>query len=297
MTGAYRCTDLKITATVNGLNYICDVVTAFDCDFSYEGGSEPVYGQRSPKHSAGSKAIKFALTRMFYADSGNESLFLDLFTGEDEFTLTTNLIDKSGVDIAGTAVQLIDCRVYNYKPIMGNANDVLGEQISGEGLNWDLSGVVPTPTTNNLEGNYTTWVYKYKLDCGHQTASNVEDVEIYNNGTVIFTGNSTHLTNFVDLSGNVTTVATLRLLINVEKNSSVLKKYFVGLTTSDNNGHLVVYSDSTLLFDRLISLDVTTITNAGIDVCVISPNGKYIVAIYTESGMEHNHIALYEGVP
>lgn len=144
MAGPYRCTNLVIVITAGGTPYTVGVVEGLDIDLGYEGGAEPVYGSRTRVHSAGSKTVTFTLTRFFYADATQEDLLLDLFGNETTFTLQGSLVDADGAAIANTTIIITGCRLYRWRPRTGGADDIIGEEASGQGTGWTITGVVKT---------------------------------------------------------------------------------------------------------------------------------------------------------
>jgi len=134
----YRCVNLKIIITVGSTPYTIGVAEGMDFDLGYEGGAEPVYGSRTRVHSAGSKTITFSITRWFHADSGQEDLLLDLFDNETTFTITGSLIDNAGAAVATSSVTLTGCRLYRWRPKTGGADDILGEEASGQATGWTI---------------------------------------------------------------------------------------------------------------------------------------------------------------
>lgn len=142
MAGPYRCTNMVVKITNGSTVYTVGVVEGFDIQIGYEGGAEPYYGSRIRKHSAGSKTATFSITRWFYTDatlSGGhtqESLLLDLFLSEVEFSLEGDLQDNAGVAIPHTQIMLTGCRLYKYRPRTGHADDIIGEEGSGQATNW-----------------------------------------------------------------------------------------------------------------------------------------------------------------
>lgn len=139
----YRCTNLKIIVTVGSTNYTIGVCEGMDVDLGYEGGAEPVYGSRTRQHSAGSKVINFSLTRWFYADTGQEDLLLDLFHTETIFTIVASIVDNAGSPVSNTSITLTGCRLYRWRPRTGGADDIVGEEASGQATGWTID-VEPT---------------------------------------------------------------------------------------------------------------------------------------------------------
>lgn len=136
---------MVVTVTINNVPYTVGVVEGMDIQIGYAGGAEPYYGSRTKKHSAGSRDVSFTLTRWYYADDGQQDMFLNLITDETEFDLEGSLVDKNGDAIANTTLKLTGCRLYKYRPRTGGADDIIGEEGSGQGTGWDISGFAPTP--------------------------------------------------------------------------------------------------------------------------------------------------------
>ena len=135
-SGPFRCTNMLVKLTYGGTTYIVGVVEGYDINIGYKGGAEPYYGSRIRKHSAGSKEATFAITRWFYSDAGQENLLLDMFLNEVEFSLEGDLQTNDGVAIPHTQIQLTGCRGYKYRPRTGHADDIIGEEMSGQATNW-----------------------------------------------------------------------------------------------------------------------------------------------------------------
>lgn len=140
MAGPYRAVNLVLQVTIGETTYTVGCVEGSDIDFGYEGGPEACYGTRTKSHSAGSKRISFTLTRWYYTDVGQEDLLLDLFKDETSFTLKGHLVDKDGVTISDTEIVITGCRLYRWRPRTGGADDIVGEEASGFGTDWDFSG-------------------------------------------------------------------------------------------------------------------------------------------------------------
>ena len=150
ITGPFRCTNMVIQIVSGVTTYTVGVVEGVDIDMTYAGGAEPTYGTRIRKHSAGSKQVKFSLSRWYYADSGQEDLLLDLFDAETSFSLVGYLVDMNGTEIkndgtSATKITLTGCRLYRWRPKTGGADDIVGEEASGEATDWTLSVEPSTP--------------------------------------------------------------------------------------------------------------------------------------------------------
>ena len=141
--GPFRCINMRLVITSGLSSYTLGVVEGFDMQLGYEGGAEPYYGSRVRKHSAGSKNATFSITRWFYSDTGQQDLLMDLFQAETEFTLVGDLIDNAGSPIATTSTTLTGCRLYKWRPRTGAADDIIGEEASGEATNWSTTIAPP----------------------------------------------------------------------------------------------------------------------------------------------------------
>lgn len=142
-SGPFRCINMKLAITSGSTTYVLGVVEGFDMQLGYEGGAEPYYGSRVRKHSAGSKNATFSITRWFYSDTGQQDLLMDLFQAETEFSLIGSLIDNAGVAIATTSTTLTGCRLYKWRPRTGAADDIIGEEASGEATDWSTTIAPP----------------------------------------------------------------------------------------------------------------------------------------------------------
>lgn len=137
--GPYRCVNMVVTIVAGTTTYVVGVVEGFDIQVGYQGGVEPYYGSRIGKHSAGSKKASFNITRWFYTDAGQENLLLDLFLNELTFTLEGDLQTNAGVAIPNTKLSLTNCKLYKYRPRTGHADDIIGEEGSGEATDWSMN--------------------------------------------------------------------------------------------------------------------------------------------------------------
>jgi hypothetical protein len=125
--------------TASGYTYTVGVVEGADIQIGYKGGPEPIYGCRIPVHSAGSFEVTFTLTRWYFADQGQQDLLLSLFESETNFELSGQLYDAAGASVSNSTLKITGCRIYKYRPRTGGADDIIGEEASGSGTNWDIS--------------------------------------------------------------------------------------------------------------------------------------------------------------
>jgi hypothetical protein len=109
------------------------VVTGLDIRLSREGAAVNfVYGSDSGYHVVGGKKGTFTLNRWFMTDSDTDLLF-DLFDLELPFTLSGEI---SGVT---STLTLSNCRAYTYRPVTGDANSAVGEEVTGEAVGWSAT--------------------------------------------------------------------------------------------------------------------------------------------------------------
>jgi len=107
------------------------VVTGTDIRLSREGaGVQYVYGSDSGYHVVGGKRGTFSIQRWFMTDTDTD-LFWDVFDLELPFDLSGEI---DGV--SNSQVTLSNCRAYTWRPITGDANSAIGEEITGEATTW-----------------------------------------------------------------------------------------------------------------------------------------------------------------
>lgn len=111
-------------------------VVGSDFNFEYEGAPENIYGNREKSHSVSAKRINFTLTRWYYSNSGREDLLLDLFNSETTFTLRGFVTDKDENEVEDAEFTVTNCLIYDWKPVSGSAEDILGEQVLVCSANW-----------------------------------------------------------------------------------------------------------------------------------------------------------------
>ena len=146
--GPYRCVNmvLKIYTTSTPSGYTLGVVEGVDIQLSYKGSADPVYGCRIPIVSLGAYEVSFTITRWYFADDTQRDLLLNLFASETSFSLSGQLYDNTGLSITNSKLTITGCKIMKYRPRTGSANDIIGEEASGMGTNWDLSGFIQETT-------------------------------------------------------------------------------------------------------------------------------------------------------
>ena len=109
------------------------VVTGADITLAYEGGTvEHYYGSNIGAIPFGGKRATFRMQRWFMTDTDTD-LLIDLFSDKVAFTASGE-IDQ----VTGSTITLSGCKANSWRLIMGDANSVVGEEISGEGTNWTV---------------------------------------------------------------------------------------------------------------------------------------------------------------
>ena len=130
MPGPYTCNDLLMKLDTSTIG----VVTGTDIRLSREGaGVQFVYGSDSGHHVVGGKRGTFSIQRWFMTDSDTD-MFWDVFDLELPFNLSGEI---NGV--SGSSVTLSNCRAYTWRPITGDANSAVGEEITGESTGWSAT--------------------------------------------------------------------------------------------------------------------------------------------------------------
>jgi hypothetical protein len=71
---------------------------------------------------------------------------LNLFASETSFSLSGQLYDNTGNSVSNSTLKITGCKIMKYRPKTGAANDIIGEEASGNGTNWDLSGFIQETT-------------------------------------------------------------------------------------------------------------------------------------------------------
>jgi len=128
MAGPYTCNDMLMKINGNTVG----VVTGSDIRLSREGaGIQHVYGSDEGHHVVGGKRGTFSLQRWFMTDTDTD-LFWDVFDLELPFSLSGEV---SGLS-SSSQVTLSNCRAYTWRPITGDANSAIGEEITGECTTW-----------------------------------------------------------------------------------------------------------------------------------------------------------------
>jgi hypothetical protein len=138
---------LKIyTASNPSTGYTLGVVEGADIQMSYKSSADPIYGCRIPIVSLGAYEVTFTITRWYFADDTQRDLLLNLFASETSFSLEGQLYDNTGTVVTNSKLKIIGCKIDKYRPRTGSANDIIGEEASGKGTNWDLSGFIQETT-------------------------------------------------------------------------------------------------------------------------------------------------------
>jgi hypothetical protein len=167
-------------------------------------------------------------------------------------------------------------------------------------------GSGPTNSDDNLEGNYTTWTFKWTKNIGTITSNASKSLYapyVSNNGSVIFqtaTGNNGVV--FITSSGTATYDGNKHdSAYNVYpgiKTESIFGSYYVcfGKNATAYKHTFYVFKNLAALFNRDVTSDDSQLnTNNGIAMIAISSNGKYICIISNDSSGYWNYVSLYEG--
>jgi len=132
MSSPYKSKTMRLE--VNGVTV--DTVELVTLEVLHTGGVESKYGQDYDyqfkprnRHAIGMKRCRFTIRKWYKADSSNTDLFYTLFDNDTEFTLKEYLTGVTG--FAG--LEISECEIYTYTPTTGSANDIIQEEIIGEG--------------------------------------------------------------------------------------------------------------------------------------------------------------------
>lgn len=137
MSSPVTAKQMRLSLSANGSVYTVAVVEMIGIELLREGGVEHRYGLRGTepddRHKVGQKRAKFTLRRWFKSDPNQGNLFYNIHNNDLPFTLREYI--KNSSDFAGLSIG--ECSSYDYREITGTANDIVGEEISGEGTIWD----------------------------------------------------------------------------------------------------------------------------------------------------------------
>ena len=128
MAGPYRCTNMLVKVDGNTVG----VVTGMDIRLTKEGGTvDHVYGSETGFITFGGKRGTFTLNRWYMVSTEDTDLLYDLFNSSSTFTLSGEI---NGV--SNTSITLTGCKAGSWRPITGDANSLIGEEITGESTGW-----------------------------------------------------------------------------------------------------------------------------------------------------------------
>ena len=167
---------------VNGVTV--DTVELVTLEVLHTGGVESKYGQDYDyqfkprnRHAIGMKRCRFTIRKWYKADSSNTDLFYTLFDNDTEFTLKEYLAGLTG--FAGLTIT--GCEIYNYTPTTGAANDIIQEEIIGEGTFYEEDIVIPSGECvswleNNSDYDNNTWLDSVTIRAGQRITITGETV-------------------------------------------------------------------------------------------------------------------------
>ena len=131
MAGPYKGKDLVIKIDGNTLA----VVEAIDIGLEREGGIVGVFGSATGYHAKGMKRATFTVRRWVATDTDTDLLY-DLYDLDLPFELSEEV---SGV--SNTKLSISNCEAYRYRYVTGGVNEIIAEEISGEGVQWDNTNI------------------------------------------------------------------------------------------------------------------------------------------------------------
>ena len=130
MAGPYTCNDMVVE--IDGV--AVGVVTGMDIRLSREGaGVRHVYGSDTGYHVVGGKRGTFTLQRWYMTATDTDLLF-DLFDLELPFSLSGEIYN-----VSNSQITLSGCRAYTWRPVTGDPNSDVGEEVTGEAVGWEAT--------------------------------------------------------------------------------------------------------------------------------------------------------------
>jgi hypothetical protein len=118
-----------------------DTVELATLEVAHSGNVESKYGQDYDyqfkprnRHAIGMKRCRFTIRKWYKADGSNTDLFYTLFDNDTVFTLKEYLVGPTGF----VGLEISECEIYTYTPTTGAANDIIQEEIVGEGLYFSM---------------------------------------------------------------------------------------------------------------------------------------------------------------
>lgn len=159
---------MRVKVTYGGIEYILGIVELVEMELLREGGVEPKYGKNSDnvlhggdssrRHRVGMKRLRFRLRRWFKADLGQTDLLFLLHDKSLTFDLE-EYVQQTTYVLAFSGIKISDCVSYGYRHVGGTANDIVVEEIVGEGTSY--SGVYTQHITD-----ISSWITFYDMYLG-----------------------------------------------------------------------------------------------------------------------------------
>lgn len=172
MSSPVTAKQMRLSISANGLVYTLAAVEMVDFQILREGGVEHRYGlrgiQSDNRHKVGMKRAKFTIRRFFKTDPNQGKVFYDLHDNDTEFILKEYVKDSDGF----IGLRLNGCMSYNYRLVTGTANDIVGEEISGEAADTVMPSVTLWEKINSewLDG----WSYRKCHDINSATGAGTD---------------------------------------------------------------------------------------------------------------------------
>ena len=142
----------KVRVTVNGT--VISVAELTNIQLSKIGGVESKYGMRGThsnrRHCVGKEKALFIIRRWYKTDI-EQSLFYNLHVNGTDFDIEEYVTVPSSDSSEMGGIKITNCKSYKYKILNRNSNDIIGEEISGEGLAGSSVGSVPLPEPSEPE--------------------------------------------------------------------------------------------------------------------------------------------------
>lgn len=132
---------MRLQIVYGGTTHTLGVVELADIEVLKKSMLESKYGFQdnvdlvttpANRHRIGMKHCRFRVRRWFNADANTDLLF-DLHNLDVLFNLKEFITEETGF----VGLKIFNCISYDYKEITGTANDIVGEEIIGEGIYWE----------------------------------------------------------------------------------------------------------------------------------------------------------------
>jgi len=278
-----------------------DVVELVNLEASHEGGIESKYGQTvsgarvTPwnRHKIGMQKVLFTIRRM-YKTGVSDNLLYDLHQNDTIFNLKEYVKDIYG-EFCG--LEIINCASYRYNSVTGTPNDIVIEEVQGEGLTYSA---VYTTEEEYIKWDLL-WAKNFISDWGViiDIASCELSVFADLNKVTFLDGYVPQLIDVQLDDGGLNSLMQGIVVANgysyYRQQTSIYKKYFVYIYKSGVNAILRIYKNGEVVETK----NLTALFGWAYDYwrlgCSITQDGKYIAVWNNKAGAYQGEIKFYEG--